>query len=204
MKILIADDHELVRDTIAAFLESDGRYSVSVAADFGSAAKIIEADGPFDLVLLDFDMPGMFGMEGLKRAMSTNSGKPVAIISGIAHRDDAEEALGIGAAGFLPKDMPAKTLVNAVSFMIAGEQFAPISFMTKDEKSAPHPLEEKLTRREMQVLSGLCRGLSNKEIAREVDLEEATIKLHVRTLCRKLDARNRTHAAMIAKETKLF
>ncbi|MEL7173076.1 MAG: LuxR C-terminal-related transcriptional regulator, partial [Pseudomonadota bacterium] len=67
-----------------------------------------------------------------------------------------------------------------------------------------HPLAASMSERERQVLSGLCRGLSNKEIARELDLQEVTIKLHVKTLCRKLDARNRTQAAMIAKDAGLF
>jgi DNA-binding NarL/FixJ family response regulator len=204
MKILIADDHELVRDTIAAFLEGDGRFKIALAEDFDSAAAKIASEGPFDLVLLDYEMPGMFGLQGLARAKEANGGKPVAIMSGVARRSEAEGALEAGAAGFLPKSMPARSLVNAVNFMIAGEQYAPISFMTQEEPAPQHPLAEKLSRREMQVLDGLCRGLSNKEIAREIELEEATIKLHVRTLCRKLDARNRTHAAMIAKEVKLF
>lgn len=126
-------------------------------------------------------------------------------MSGIAPRDVAEEALEMGAAGFLPKTLPAKSLVNAVRFMAMGEQYAPIDFMTaaEDEK-AVNPLAEKLTERELQVLEKLCEGMSNKEIARALGIQEPTVKLHMKTLYRKIGASNRTQAAMIAKEAGLF
>jgi two-component system nitrate/nitrite response regulator NarL len=104
----------------------------------------------------------------------------------------------------LPKTITAASLVNAVKFMAIGEIYAPVDFMTKEEATKRHPFQDLLTNRELQVLSGLTRGLANKEIAREIDLQEVTIKLHVKTLCRKLEAKNRTHAAMIAKEAGLF
>lgn len=204
MKILIADDHELVRDTVAAFLANEPSMRVSVAADFDSAAMLITNEGPFDLVLLDYDMPGMNGLDGLARASELNFKSPVAILSGTASRTIAEEALASGAAGFLPKSLPAKSLIHAVRFMVAGEQYAPVQFMTEKEEERAHPLKEKLTKRELEVLKGLVEGQSNKEIARVLDLQEVTVKLHVKTLCRKLDARNRTQAAMTAKNAGLF
>lgn len=205
MRILIADDHELVRDTIAAFLEREGGFEIALAEGFESAEARIAAEGPFDLVLLDWDMPGMNGLDGLARALEINAGGRVALMSGLARREVAEAALEMGAGGFLPKSMPAKSLVNAVRFMAMGERYAPIDFMTAKEAAAPaHPLAERLTPREREVVERLCRGLSNKEIARELELQEVTVKLHVKTACRKLEARNRTHAAMIAKEAGLF
>lgn len=204
MRILIADDHELVRETIAAFLESDGSFKVVQCADLMSVEKALVAHDPFDLVLLDYEMPGMNGLEGLDKILEATRPRPVALISGSANKAIAEEALERGAGGFLPKTMAAKSLVNAIKFMAMGEQFAPIDFMTKEDEETAHPLKELLTARELQVLSCLTRGLANKEIAREIDLQEVTIKLHVKTLCRKLDAKNRTHAAMIAKEAGLF
>ncbi|AJY46283.1 response regulator [Martelella endophytica] len=204
MKILIADDHELVRDTICAFLSNEPGLRISVAADFDGAAELMNREGPFDLVLLDYTMPGMNGLEGLARAKDLNFGSPVAIISGTASRDVAEQALESGAAGFLPKTLPAKSLIHAVRFMAAGEQYAPVQFMTEKEQKTVHPLAEKLTGREVDVLKGLVEGLANKEIARALGLQEVTVKLHVKTLCRKLEARNRTMAAMIAKDAGLF
>lgn len=204
MNILFADDHDLVRDTLSAFLAQEPDLRVETAEDLDSAAARIEAAGPFDLVLLDYGMPGMDGLSGLARAISLNGGRPVAIVSGAASPAVAREALDAGAAGFLPKTMAATSLVHAVRFMLAGETYAPVAFLTAAEPEAAPRGGGRLSEREGQVLGGLCRGLSNKEIARELDLQEVTIKLHVKTLCRKLDARNRTQAAMIAKEEGLI
>ena len=204
MKILIADDHDLVRETLAAFLGQQPDFEVELAATLTEALEKINAGNRFHLVLLDYSMPGMNGLDGLARAMEANEPWPVAIMSGTANKAIAEEAIASGARGFLPKTMSATSMINAVRFMSAGETFIPVSFMTaEDAPTETHPLAEKLTAREMEVLDGLCRGLSNKEIARELDLQEVTIKLHVKTLCRKLDAKNRTQAAMIAKDAGL-
>ncbi|WP_193143044.1 MULTISPECIES: response regulator transcription factor [unclassified Meridianimarinicoccus] len=204
MEVLIADDHDLVRETLAAFLTGQGGIEVETVENLDLACDRIKANGSFDLVLLDYTMPGMNGLEGLRRAMEMNDGKPVAIMSGTAPKSVAQEALDAGAVGFLPKTLPAKSLVNAIRFMAAGETYVPVAFMTAEEEVEENPVAKKLSEREMQVLGGLCRGMSNKEIARELDLQEVTIKLHVKTLTNKLEARNRTHAAMIAKEAGLF
>ena len=204
MRVLLADDHELVRETIAAFLESEDGFKVVQASDLPGVEAAIRTHDPFDLVLLDYEMPGMNGLDGLQKIMDIVRRRPVALISGSANKTIAATALDMGAAGFLPKTMAASSLVNAVKFMAMGEKYAPVDFMTKEDETTHHPLMDVLTKREMEVLSCLTRGLANKEIAREIDLQEVTIKLHVKTLCRKLDAKNRTQAAMIAKEAGLF
>ena len=205
MRILIADDHDLLRETLSMFLASEGSIDTALASTFDAALDLIQSEEKFDLILLDYNMPGMAGLNGLKRAMEASGGSPVALMSGIASRSVAEEALAFGAAGFVPKTLAAKTLVNAVRFMAMGEKYAPIDFMTADDPTvAPNPLAQKLSRRELQVLEGLSKGKSNKEIARDLDLQEPTIKLHVKTLYRKIGAANRTQAALIAKEEGLF
>ena len=204
LKIMIADDHELVRDTLAAFLEKEKDIEVTSVEDLPAAITEIKSGKRFDLVLLDYSMPGMNGLEGLEKAIEESIGRPIAVMSGTAPKAIAQEALDKGAIGFLPKTMGAKSLVNAVRFMVAGEAFVPVKFMTEEVVEDVNPLAKGLSSRELDVLSGLCRGLANKEIARELDLQEVTIKLHVKTLSRKLEAKNRTHAAMIAKEAGLF
>ena len=205
MKLLIADDHVLLTDTLTMFLEHQGNIACSTATDLEGALSKIETEGPFDLILLNYNMPGMSGVNGLKRALAHKGGQRVALISGTAARSVAEEALASGAAGFVPKTLSAKSLLNAIRFMAMGEQYAPIAFMTaEDEAKAPNPLAEKLSRRELQVLEGLSKGKSNKEIARDLDLQEPTIKLHVKTLYRKIGAGNRTQAALIARDEGLF
>ena len=203
MRLLLGDDHELVRETIAAFLTREGDIDVRTASDLGSAVESIRADPALDLVLLDFSMPGMRGLAGLAEVRALVPGCPVALLSGTAVRQVAEEALAMGAAGFLPKTMTTRALVNAVRFMAAGEIYAPVEIMTDRKPAEGEGLAGRLTLRETEVLRRLCLGLSNKEIARELDLQEVTVKLHVKTLCRKIEARNRTQAAMIAKEASL-
>lgn len=204
MRILIADDHDLLRDTLVMFLDSQSGIETRTAANLAEAHTLIEKEARFDLILLDLNMPGMHGIEGLKTTLALRGGQRVALLSGEATRAIVESALEAGAAGFVPKTLPAKSMINAVKFMAMGEQYAPIDFMTTSGDTPEHPLAKKLTAREMQVLQGLTEGKSNKEIARVFDISEATVKLHMKTLYRKLDAANRTQAALIAREAGLF
>lgn len=197
MRLLIADDHDLVRDALASHIERampgaevSGTGSVDSTLD-----ALTAAGGQVDLVLLDLRMPGMNGLDGLDRVIGRFPGVKVALISGDARPADVRAALARGAVGFLPKTLPGTDLADAVRRMVAGESFVP-------EGTADLPEQDPagFTRREREVLDFLLKGLSNKEIARLLDLEEVTVKLHVRGLCRKLGAKNRTQAAMRAVE----
>ncbi|PRY80158.1 DNA-binding NarL/FixJ family response regulator [Yoonia maritima] len=202
MKILIADDHDMVRETIALYLQQEHGENVVQASSLDHALTSIQNSPPFALVLLDYEMPGMNGLAGLERTLAVNGGNPVALISGTANKSVAEKALGMGAAGFLPKTMAAKSMINAVKFMVMGEIYAPLDFMTAEEEE--NAAASQLSLREKQVLKGIAEGKSNKEIARDIDLQEVTVKLHVKTLCRKLQAKNRTQAAMIARDRHMI
>ena len=204
MKILIADDHDLLRDTLVMFLETQGDIQTTCAKDLPEAVSALQQDASYDLVLLDFNMPGMNGLDGLEHVLRTYPGVKVALMSGVATRAIAEKALAQGASGFLPKTLTAKSLVNAVKFMAMGEQYAPLEFMTAEEDVPANELAEKLSKRELQVLQGLTEGKSNKEIARDLDVQEPTVKLHMKTLYRKIGAPNRTQAALLARDAGLF
>jgi DNA-binding NarL/FixJ family response regulator len=204
MRVLLADDHDLVLETLASFLTAEGGFEIETCGSLDAACEKISNDIAYDLVLLDYTMPGMNGLEGLKKAIDASFGRPVALMSGTATKTIAQDAIDSGAIGFLPKTMAAKSMVNAVRFMLMGETYIPLDFLNAEEEVEDIPLAKQLSERELQVLGGLCKGYSNKEIARELDLQEVTIKLHVKTLCRKIQAKNRTHAAMIAKEAGLF
>ena len=199
MRILVADDHDLVRETIAAFLIAEGQATVATAGSLSEAMGVAEKDGPFDLILLDYNMPGMNGLDGLRDMIAATGDCPVALLSGTTTRALADEAISVGAAGFVPKTLSPKSMISAARFMAAGETYAPFNFMQQKAETK----SDLLTNREMDVLNGICRGQSNKEIARDFNLHEATVKLHAKTLCRKLGARNRTHAAMIARDRNL-
>ncbi|MBT9383999.1 response regulator transcription factor [Pseudooceanicola sp. CBS1P-1] len=204
MRVLLADDHELLRDTLNLFLEGEKGIETRAVATLDDALVLAAEPPGFNVVLLDYQMPGMNGLEGLRRMLDLPGPHRVAIISGVANREVAEEALAAGAAGFLPKSLSARSLVNAVRFMDMGEQYAPLEFMKAQEDVSLHPLAQKLSQRELEVLQGLSVGKSNKQIARDLDVSEPTVKLHVKTLYRKIGAANRTQAALIAKEQGLF
>lgn len=206
MRLLIADDHKLLRDTLCTFLEQENDFEIVTAGDIDEASQILARSEKFDLVLLDYGMPGMNALEGLRAILDMPHAPPVALISGIAPRATVERAFLMGVQGFLHKSMTAASLLNAIRFMALGERFVPVDLLTgfdpqNDEPSSPvpnMPERPRLTPRENEVLQGLCDGKTNKEIARILDLSEPTVKLHVKTLCRRLGANNRTQAVMAA------
>jgi len=200
LKILVADDLDLVRETIAAFLLAEGISFVATTADLPQTLKAMQ-DETFDLALLDHEMPSMNGLAGLTEAIRLGQCPHIALMSGSTSKELAEAALAAGAVGFVPKKMASRAMVAAVRLMARGEAFAPIGLLQSDVM--PGAMLSLLTRREISVLGGICQGKSNKEIARDLALQEVTVKLHVKTLSRKLEARNRTHAAMIARNAGL-
>ncbi|MGR3520571.1 MAG: response regulator, partial [Roseovarius sp.] len=130
-RVLLADDHDLVRDTLAAYLRSEGGFDVAVAGKFDDALAMVRAQDRFDLVLLDYRMPGMAALAGLAR-MREQARCPVAILSGTAPPEVARRALRAGAAGFLPKTLAPRALIAAVRRILGGDTYAPCDFLTAD------------------------------------------------------------------------
>lgn len=202
--ILIADDHDLVRDTIAAYLETTEGFNVQSAATLDSALEMMRGIDSVDLLILDYYMPGMDGLNGLDRARQTFPATKVVLLSGVANRDVANTAMERGASGFIPKSLTAASMVNAIKFVLSGERYFPFDFGSAEAVSAPEGVFASLSDREMQTLEQLCIGLSNKEIARNLGVQEVTVKLHVKNVLAKLGVSNRTQAALLAKEKHLF
>jgi DNA-binding NarL/FixJ family response regulator len=203
MRILLADDHVLVRDALKSYIERlADDAAVIVASSFPEAFALAERDTALDLVILDLRMPGMNGLEGLTRMRGLRPSTPVVIISGLARPQDITDAMAAGAAGFFPKTLNGAALVSAVRLVLAGERFVPSTDHAGNGVDGAARVEDEatssLTTRERQVLDLLTKGMSNKEIARQLELQEVTIKLHVRGICRKLGAKNRTQAALRA------
>ncbi len=202
--ILIADDHDLVRDTIAAYLEAQDGFVVRKASTLDASAQILNGDLPIDLAVLDYNMPGMDGLSGMERLILRHSRCKFALMSGIATADVATSAMQKGAQGFLPKSAPATSMVNAIRFMLAGERYFPVGFADTSAKTGKTGAFMGLSAREHETLEHLCKGRSNKEIARDLGLQEVTVKLHVKHILAKLGVSNRTQAALLAKEQGVY
>lgn len=200
MRVLLADDHHLVRDALAGLLlNADPDLGLVSACDLPQALAQARSQGPFDIILLDLRMPGMNGMEGVRLMLAQNPDTPVVLMSGAASTIDVRTALDLGIRGFIPKTMTGRVLMNALRLVADGDVYVPPEFLRDSEgASAPN-----LTPRELQVLAELRQGNSNKEIARILSISEATVKLHVRSLGEKLSARNRTEIVIRAIDMSL-
>lgn len=207
LRVLIADDHNLVRDALAEVIQSASDYEVAVADALSSAHEIVRSYGPFDIVLLDLNMPDMEGVRSVELTAKLPGAKAVVLFSGNAPRDVVLQALAKGARGFIPKNMRLAALLNALNLVASGEVYLPASMLSSGGDTAPGAGQPKgngqLTDRETEVLRLVVAGLPNKEIARRTESSEVRVKMHMRTICKKLGVANRTSAAMKARELGL-
>ena len=200
MRILFIDDHQLVREALVHYLRSSGEDVDIVEA--GSLAEIVGAPPrtAFDFILLDYKLPGLSGDEAVLAASRHFPETPIIVLSGAMTRIEAQSALSHGAAGVISKDVEGRRLLGMIRVILDGEieVFGLVDAPAiPAESECESPPAGVLSRRERQVAHLLVRGLSNKEIARELGLAEITIRLHVRGLFRKLGARSRTDAVRI-------
>ena len=191
IRVLVVDDHLLVGEMIVRSLSLLRGFDAAAVADLGAALAAIEATGRFDVVLLDYDLPGQDGFSGLNQLHLANGGG-VALFSGVAKRSVVDRALRLGAAGFIPKTTHLKALQHALNLIASGEPYVPLDYMRGVDSRTTLDLKPV----EAAVAVRLCAGLTNKEIARELDVTEVSIKMHVRALFGKLGVKNRTQAVL--------
>lgn len=202
LRVLIADDHAMVLEMIQLFLSNLPEMTVETAETLDGALEAVARVGSFDIILLDLNMPGMNGVEGLRKAIDANAGNPVAILTGNPSPRIVGEILEAGASGIILKTTHMRTLANAIRFMAAGEQYVPRE-ITVDRANPANSTDNPLSEKELMVLSHLVEGLPNREIGKAVNLAEPTIKMHVRSICTKLGVKNRTQAVVKAKDLGL-
>ena len=196
-RLLLVDDHALVRDLVAAHLAAQG-FVIDTAASLAEARTALVGAGPYDLVLLDFALPDCSGLPDSATLIPLAQERPVVLFSGQAKTATVAEALEIGFSGFIPKSTAAQALAQALRQVLAGDVWLPEGLdLSRHGTDLPAPLAS-LTRREREVLRAIRAGRLNKEIAGELNISEVTVKMHVRAVCQKLGARNRTQAALIA------
>jgi len=206
MKILLADDHDLFRAGLGLVLHELGAdTSLVQAASLTDAIHCAEAEPDLDLALLDLNMPAMNGAAGLQKFRTQFPDVPVVIVSGSDELSDVQQALGAGASGFIHKSTPPPVMLSALRLVLAGGIYVPLQAMQRE----PAPLvatrtwASGLTSRQMEVLRLLAVGKPNKVIARELDLSEGTVKIHLSAIFRVLDVNNRTEAVLAAQQLSL-
>jgi two-component system, NarL family, nitrate/nitrite response regulator NarL len=201
MRLLFADDHHLVREAIATYLtRAAPDISCVEASDFQQVRERLAHDTDFDLIILDYRMPGMNGLAGLDEIKSKLPHTRVAIMSGAMDSGEAERALERGAAGVIMKSLRGTALLTALRLIAAGETYVPGAVVNalSGRHAAARPALGNLTPREMDCIEHLVRGSPNREIGDRLAISATTVKLHLNSAFKKMGARNRSDAVRIA------
>lgn len=212
MKLLVIDDHTLFRAGLKSLLERR-KIDVAEAGDGESGMKLL-AEEEFEIILLDLRMPDMSGLEVLQWLRQSRIKTPVVMLSTSSEEKDLVESLRLDAQGYLLKDMDPDDLVKSLKNVLAGETVVAPDLtgvlahavqkkVTADPSSASRSVRDVLTARELDVLRDITKGWSNKIIARDLGITDGTVKLHVKSILRKLNVHSRVEAAVIAVEEGL-
>jgi DNA-binding NarL/FixJ family response regulator len=212
IRILIADDQELVRTGFRVVLDAEDDLEVVGEAADGFAALDAAATLRPDVVLMDIRMPNLDGIEATRRLAAADGPPRILILTTFDLDDYVYEALRAGASGFLLKDARAEELRQAVRMIASGDALLSptitrrlIESYTRRPPATAHPAPlNQLTPRELEVLRLVARGLSNAEIARELVVGDATVKTHVARIFSKLDLHDRAQAVVLAYESGLI
>ena len=208
MKVLLVDDHPLLRQAVRALLtELDAKPEVVEAGNCADALTLAERETNLDLVLLDIHMPGLSGLDCLHSFRERLPGVPVVVLS--ASEDPAEitRAIDSGAMGFIPKSQSSQVMIGALRLVLAGGVYLPPEALRGTAAAATHAATHAaapgtsyrdigLTERQAEVLALLVQGKPNKLICRELDLAEGTVKIHITAILKALKVTNRTQAVV--------
>ncbi len=208
MRLLLIEDHAMIRQGLGLLLR---QLYPDITIREGSTAReglqLLEAEEPFDVILLDFYLPDASGGAMVQDFVS-RSGAPVVILSGSNTSQDIGAAMKAGAKGYIVKSSKPTTLHHVLELTLAGESFFP--WESAPESPAPRHSSDTaelaiagnpdLTERQRQILLLVAQGKSNKEIARALDILEGTVKAHLRFLMKHLNAKNRTQLAVMASK----
>jgi DNA-binding NarL/FixJ family response regulator len=218
MKILVVDDHVLIREALRGVLrELDDGAAVLEACDGGQATRLIEEHGDLGLVLLDLTLPDRDGFSLLAELRERYPAISIVVMSALQDRDNVAKALDLGALGFIPKSAQREVMLGALKLVFSGGIYIPPQILAREEAVAPSalkpsaakqtadrarvsPAELGLTGRQVDVLALMMQGKSNKAICRVLDLAEPTVKNHVTAILKALKVNNRTEAVIAVGE----
>ncbi|MBQ8437067.1 MAG: response regulator transcription factor [Alphaproteobacteria bacterium] len=212
MKILIADDHALFRDGLSLNIERlEPQAVIFQAGSFSQVMKILNDEKKFDLIIIDLDMPDMNWETALQDIMDKRGNARVAIISATEDVRIIRKAMEKGISGYIPKRADTKVLPGALKLIMDGGTYLPPSILENNGVNGINIASisrsrngKTLTNRQSQVLELVAQGMSNKQIAYEIGVSEATVKLHINALLRAVGATNRTQAVITAQKMGLI
>lgn len=204
MKILLADDHKLVRAGLVLVLKQMENDVELIEAGTGrEAIEMAELHPDLDLILMDIDLPEGSGLEALTAINAKNAVLPVVILSAMEDQAMVARAMELGARGFIPKSASGEVMLNSLRLVLSGGICLPPGFgdASRGDAGAQAP---NLTQRQFEVLRLMAQGNSNKEIARDLGISENTVRVHISAIISALDATNRTEAAYSAMRLGLI
>lgn len=208
IRVLLVDDHNLFRSGIKLLLQRNPEFQVVGEASDGLEGVKRAKELKPDIVLLDMHMPGLNGREAVQLIHQDQPSSHIVMLTVSEDEDDLAHCLQAGAAGYLLKNIDADYLLASLKKIMEGESVISaemtaklVAQLRKGPAQAPSPSDaDKLTPKEREVLAQLAAGLSNKEIARKLDVAESTVKIHLQSILRKLGLSNRVQAAIYAVE----
>lgn len=198
-RVLIADDHPLYCDALRAVVpQACPGAEMVVASSQAEALAAILPNRPYDLVLLDLNLPGASGLSCLSALRRLAPATPIVVISAVDDPKIMRDVIMQGASAFVPKSAPGQVLINALKVILAGGTYLPADILDA-LRETPAAEGGELTLRQRRVLELLATGLSNKQIARTLAISEITVKAHVSAIYRKLGVTNRVQAGIEAR-----
>jgi two-component system nitrate/nitrite response regulator NarL len=212
MKLMIVDDHSIVRDGLAALLEQvSSDTEVFQARDADEGMQLLDSHNNFDVVILDLMMPGKDGFEAISAFGRKRPDLPIIVLSASEDPNDVRKALASGALGYVPKSASQHVLLSAIKLVMNGDLYVP-PLVLGENRSANNDANSNnqvkqtplLTPRQIEVLQLLCGGSTNKAIAEALHLSEKTVKTHITQIYRALNVANRMQASNVARLSGLI
>lgn len=202
MNILLIDDHPLFCDGLKGILvELDRSPVIRVVGSCEEALELVQSLDEIDLLLLDLNLPGMNGLEGMQQIRHQMPATPIVILSASEDRDKVLRAIELGAKGYIPKSSSSEIILNALRLVLSGGVYLPMAAL--DTVNTHHVTvskdEQTLTPRQLAVLKLLANGHTNKAIGKILDMAENTVRVHVSAILHVLDVTNRTEASVAAR-----